>query len=221
MRGVGGSLIYFLDRASALGRVWEIEFDSTGGDIGQETGLTRVDHISQSMQYDEMLSWMLFYTSLLDLEKVPAQEVADPGGLVRSQVIEAKDGALRFVLNASQSQRTQSSRFLSELFGSGVQHIAFATDDLVATVAKLKRNGVRLLKIPANYYDDLEAKTDLPASQIETLRAHDILYDRDGTSEYLQVYTEKSGVNQIVVDSSDDWKGVVVLLVLGIIVAHS
>ncbi|CAN5572042.1 sugar phosphate isomerase/epimerase and 4-hydroxyphenylpyruvate domain-containing protein [soil metagenome] len=190
VRGVGGSLLYFLDQTSALGRVWNIEFTPTGEPATKETGLTAVDHVSQSMQYEEMLSWVLFYTSLLDVQKVPVQEVADPGGLVRSQVIEAADGSVRFVLNASQSQRTQSSRFLSELFGSGVQHIAFATDDLLATVAKLERNGVRLLAIPANYYDDLEAKTGLPADQIETMRAHNILYDREGGAEYFQVYTE-------------------------------
>jgi 4-hydroxyphenylpyruvate dioxygenase len=190
VRGVGGSLLYFLDKTSKLGRVWDIEFAPTDEPTTNETGLTAVDHVSQSMQYEEMLSWVLFYTSLLDVQKVPAQEVADPGGLIRSQVIEAADGSVRFVLNASQSQRTQSSRFLSELFGSGVQHIAFATDDLLATVERLQRNGVRLLAIPANYYDDLEAKSDLPADQIETMRAHNILYDREGGAEYLQVYTE-------------------------------
>jgi 4-hydroxyphenylpyruvate dioxygenase len=142
------------------------------------------------MQYEEMLTWLLFYTSLLDLRKVAPQDVADPGGLVRSQVVEAPDGGLRIVLNASQSQRTQSSRFLTELFGSGVQHIAFATDDLLATVARLEQNGVRLLAIPENYYDDLLAKTDLPADQLEMLKAHNILYDREGNAEYLQVYTE-------------------------------
>ncbi|HTE37444.1 MAG TPA: TIM barrel protein [Reyranella sp.] len=190
VRGVGGSLLYFLDQTSTLGRVWDIEFEPTGESAANETGLTTVDHVSQSMQYEEMLSWVLFYTSLLDVDKVPVQEVADPGGLVRSQVIEAADGSVRFVLNASQSTRTQSSRFLSELFGSGVQHIAFATDDLPATVERLERNGVRLLAIPANYYDDLEAKTDLPAGQIEAMRAHNILYDREGGAEYFQVYTE-------------------------------
>jgi 4-hydroxyphenylpyruvate dioxygenase len=190
VRGVGGSLLYFLDQTSALGRVWDIEFEPTGESAANETGLTTVDHVSQSMQYEEMLSWVLFYTSLLDVEKVPVQEVADPGGLVRSQVIEAADGSVRFVLNASQSPRTQSSRFLGELFGSGVQHIAFATDDLPATVERLERNGVQLLAIPANYYDDLEAKTDLPAGQIEAMRAHNILYDREGGAEYFQVYTE-------------------------------
>jgi 4-hydroxyphenylpyruvate dioxygenase len=142
------------------------------------------------MQYEEMLTWLLFYTSLLDVQKIAPQEVADPGGLVRSQVIEAPDGCLRLVLNASQSPRTQSSRFLSELFGSGVQHIAFATDDLMATVARLESSGVRLLPIPENYYDDLLAKTDLAAEQVETFKAHRVLYDRDGGAEYLQVYTE-------------------------------
>jgi 4-hydroxyphenylpyruvate dioxygenase len=142
------------------------------------------------MEYEEMLTWLLFYTSLIDVRKIPAQEVADPGGLVRSQVIESADGALRLVLNASQSQRTQSSRFLSELFGSGVQHIAFATDDLLATTAQLKRNGIHLLPIPENYYDDLEAKTDLSAEQLEIFKANNILYDREGSAEYLQVYTE-------------------------------
>jgi len=189
VRGVGGSLVYFLDATSELGRVWEIEFDDTSKEGSNAAGLVAVDHISQSMHYEEMLTWLLFYTSLLDLKKIPPQDVADPGGLVRSQVIESADGMLRIILNASQSQRTQSSRFLMELFGSGVQHLAFATTDMFATAAQLQRNGVELLQIPANYYDDLEAKMELAPSQLAALRAYNILYDRDGNGEYLQVYT--------------------------------
>jgi 4-hydroxyphenylpyruvate dioxygenase len=60
---------------------------------------------------------------------------------------------------------------------------------MLATVAQLKRNGIDLLEIPQNYYDDLEAKMDLPPERLEALKAHNILYDRDGDSEYLQVYT--------------------------------
>ena len=148
-----------------------------------------IDHISQSMPYEEMLSWVLFYTSLLDLRKTQEQDVLDPGGLIKSQVVQAADGALRIALNASQSARTQSSRFLTEAFGSGVHHIALATDDMAATVARLEANGVALLPIPENYYDDLEAKTDLSPERIERFRSHNILYDRDGAAEYLQVYT--------------------------------
>jgi 4-hydroxyphenylpyruvate dioxygenase len=141
------------------------------------------------MQYEEMLTWLLFYTSLLDLAKTPAQTVIDPGGVVQSQVVESPDGAVRIVLNASQSQQTQASRFLSDFFGSGVQHIALATDDIFATLARLKANGVELLPIPENYYDDLEARTDLSAEAIDRLRAHSVLYDRAGDAEFFQVYT--------------------------------
>jgi 4-hydroxyphenylpyruvate dioxygenase len=194
VRGVGGSLLYFIDPKSVLARVWEIEFTSTGEDAATASaGLVSIDHISQSMHYEEMLSWLLFYTSLLDVSKTPEQDVLDPGGLVKSQVVQTAGGELRLVLNASQSRHALSTRFLWEAFGSGVQHIALATTDMLATVARLKANGVKLLPIPENYYDDLEAKTELPPERIAALREHNILYDRDGNGEYLQVYTETFG----------------------------
>ena len=190
VRGLGGSLLYFTDPASDLARVWDIEFKPTGSAAAGPAGLTTVDHISQSMQYEEMLSWLLFYGSLLDVEKTKELDIADPGGLVRSQVIQTRNGTLRIVLNGSQSVRTQSARFLSEFFGSGVQHLAFNTDDIVETVKKLTANGVAILPIPENYYDDLEARADIALDRLETLRAHNVLYDRDDHGEYLQAYTQ-------------------------------
>jgi 4-hydroxyphenylpyruvate dioxygenase len=191
VRGVGGSLLYFIDAHGDLARVWDVEFTPTGEDAAkQSAGLTNVDHISQSMHYEEMLTWLLFYTSLLELSKMPEQDVLDPGGLVKSQVVQASDGALRVVLNASQSKHSMSSRFVSEAFGSGVQHIAFATQDILATVRRLKANGVSLLTVPENYYDDIESKTDLSAKQIDALREHNVLYDRDASGEYWQAYTQ-------------------------------
>ena len=188
VRGLGGSLVYFIDPKSELSRMWDVDFEPTG-ERCVNASLTAVDHISQSMKYEEMLTWVLFYTSLLDLKKTPEQDVLDPGGLVKSLVVQAADGALRIALNASQSARTQASRFLTEAFGSGVHHIALATDDLLATVARLEANGVALLPIPENYYDDLEAKADLSPARIEQFKSHNILYDHDGSDEFLQVYT--------------------------------
>ncbi len=190
VRGLGGSLLYFVDHGSGLDRLWDVDFAAVAAEDFTGAGLTKVDHVSQSMHYEEMLTWLLFYTSLLDVRKTPVQTVIDPGGVVQSQAIETGDGALRLILNASQSQRTLSSRFLSELFGSGVQHIALATDDIFATVAALEAHGVDLLPIPENYYDDLEVRTDLSAEEVERLRASHILYDREGGAEYFQVYTK-------------------------------
>ncbi len=170
--------------------MWDIDFTAPKEPQGNGgTGLTTVDHVSQSMHYEEMLSWLLFYNSLLDVTKTPQLDVIDPGGIVRSQVVQTADGSLRIALNASQSQQTLSSRFLTHYFGSGVQHIALATSDIVATVRRLRANGVDMLPIPENYYDDLEARTDLSAERLDVLRAHGILYDRDEAGEYLQAYT--------------------------------
>ena len=189
VRGLGGSLLYFVDGKTELGRLWDVDFEAVETRGHEDAGLTRFDHLSQSMQYEEMLTWLLFYTSLLDFRKAPVQDVIDPGGVVQSQAVEAEVGAVRLVLNASQSRHTLASRFLDDFFGSGVQQIALATEDIFRTVGRLRANGVELLPIPANYYDDLEARTELEAAQIDRLRSGNILYDRDGEAEFFQVYT--------------------------------
>ncbi|MFE1598398.1 bifunctional sugar phosphate isomerase/epimerase/4-hydroxyphenylpyruvate dioxygenase family protein [Methylobacterium sp. ID0610] len=189
LRGVGGSLLYFVDRHSGLDQLWDVDFEPLPAEPEAGAGLVAVDHLTQSMRHEEMLTWLLFYTGLLAVVQQPVQNVVDPGGVVQSQAVEAPDGRLRLVLNASQSRQTLASRFLAEAFGGGVQHVALATTDIVATVAALRARGVALLPIPENYYDDLEVRTDLSAETIERLRENHILYDRDGEAEFFQVYT--------------------------------
>ena len=190
IRGVGGSLVYFTDPKSELARVWQIEFrqEPPAEASGPDT-LTAVDHVVQSMGYGEMLSWLLFYGALFGLERRPQLEIADPGGLIRSQVVETADGALRIALNASESSRTLPGRFLTEFFGAGVQHIAFASTDIFASAARLEAAGVARLPVPENYYDDLEARFGLPPALLDRLRAQSLLYDRDEAGAYLQLYT--------------------------------
>jgi 4-hydroxyphenylpyruvate dioxygenase len=191
VRGVAGSLIYFVDHRSGLDRLWDVDFEpvAAADAASAGAGLVAVDHLSQAMRYEEMLTWLLFYKSLFQVAQTPVQAVVDPGGVVQSQAVESPDGRLRLVLNASQSRQTLAARFLSESFGGGVQHIALATDDIFATVERLAQNGVELLPVPENYYDDLEVRSDLDADEIARLRANHILYDREGPAEFFQVYT--------------------------------
>ena len=185
IHGVGGSLLYFLDTA---GKNWDTDFEPV--ECGAAAGRLRaVDHISQSLPYDEMLSWLLFYTGILDLRRLPELEIADPRGLVQSQALINADQSLRIVLNGSAATRTLSARFIAEFFGSGVQHIAFSCDDIFLTVAEMRARGASFLDIPDNYYDDVEAKYDLDAETMADLRANQILYDREGDGEFFQIYT--------------------------------
>jgi 4-hydroxyphenylpyruvate dioxygenase len=185
IHGVGGSLLYFLDTE---GKNWDTDFEALPNGPAADR-LRAVDHISHSMPYDEMLSWLLFYTGILDLKRLPQQEIADPRGLVQSQAIINTEQSLRLILNGSAATRTLSARFISEFFGSGVQHIAFSCEDIFATVADMRSRGADFLEIPDNYYDDIEAKYDLDASTMASLRANQILYDREGDGEFFQIYT--------------------------------
>ena len=187
--GVGGSLIYLME-AGTESDIWAREFDATQvGTHGAGAGLLRVDHIAQTMHYEEMLSWLLYYSSLFDLSKAPAVQVADPLGLVQSQAIESPEGGLRLTLNGSESNQTLSARFLQGFHGAGVQHIALATTDIFASARRLKELGLATLPIPRNYYDDLEARFELEPHRIERLAELNILYDRDAEGEYFQFYS--------------------------------
>jgi 4-hydroxyphenylpyruvate dioxygenase len=189
VRGVGGALLYFLDRGADFGRVWQVEFDAIEDETTEPAGLTKVDHIAQSIPFEELPTWRLFYRSIFELEPTPQVDVVDPAGLVESQVLQAPDRSVRFTLNASQSRQTQAGRFIDELFGAGVQHVAFACDDIFTAVERMRAAGVDLLPIPENYYDDLEARFDLAPETLERLRRLNILYDEDDHGRYFQVYT--------------------------------
>ena len=145
------------------------------------------------MNYEEMLTWLLFYTAIFRTAKLPMVDVVDPAGLVRSQVIESPDGRLRLTLNGAENRKTLAGRFVAESFGSSVQHVAFATDDILETSAKLEELGFRPLEISPNYYDDLKARFDLAPGLVEALRTRNILYDRDDKGEFFQLYSRNFG----------------------------
>jgi 4-hydroxyphenylpyruvate dioxygenase len=195
VRGVGGSLIYFVEDGSQ-DAMWEHEFPERidGAGVGSGIGLNRPDHIAQTMQYEEFLSWLLYYVALFDVNKTPQVEIADTLGLVQSQAVESPDKNFRMTLNGSMASQTLSARFIHNYMGAGVQHIAFDTADVFAAAEAAKANGLAMLEISRNYYDDLEARFGLDRALVDRMAALNILYDRaddgdGGEAEYFQFYS--------------------------------
>ena len=185
IRGVGGSLLYFLEPGLSN---WDVDFVPVAS-AGDDVLLIHIDHISQSMRFEELLSWEQFYTALFDVQKSPQLEIADPLGLVKSEVLQNGNRSLRLVLNASTATQTMSSRFLSEFFGAGVQHIAFTCQDIFKAVSAMRAAGATFLSIPNNYYDDLDSRYELDPDLLSSMKENAILYDRDSEGEFFQVYT--------------------------------
>ncbi len=184
-----GSILHLLDEPSGLSDVWDVEFEPV--ECGADAGLLQtVDHIAQTMDYAEMLSWSLFYTAQFDLTKRPVFDVVDPGGIVRSQVIEASDGGFRLTLNGAESKDTLAGQFIAGRATSAVQHIAFSCADIFETAAALKTTGFRALEMPDNYYDDLAARFGFDDAELQGLKQSAILYDEDDQGAFYQMYSK-------------------------------
>ena len=189
VRGLSGSVIHFVGNENGMDRLWETEFSQTADHKG--FGLRKIDHLAQTMSYDDMLSWSLFYTSLFEMKKSPMVDVFDPDGLVRSQVVETADGSLRITLNGADTHRTLAGSFLAESFGASVQHLALACDDIFTTLKQMIEHGFETLPMPANYYDDLSARFDLPAGLLDKMKNANVLYDQDDMGTFFQCYSKE------------------------------
>ena len=126
---------------------------------------------------------------MLGFEADTENEIVDPHGMMVSQAVNSSDGSIRVPLTVSQAQGTLPGRFLSE-FRGGVQQIAFESSDILASVDELHARGLPLLRIPPNYYDDLEARFDLDPDFIEAIRQRNILFDRNDSGDFLHAYTD-------------------------------
>ena len=121
-------------------------------------------------------------------------DVIDPAGVVRSQAIESPNGGFRLTLNGAENRRTLAGRFVADTLGAAIHHVAFASDDIFATLERLAARSFAVLPIGPNYYDDLEARLGLEAAFVDGLRRANILYDRDETGgEYFQLYSTLYG----------------------------
>jgi 4-hydroxyphenylpyruvate dioxygenase len=101
----------------------------------------------------------------------------------------SRGGTFRLPLNVSDGRETSTGRFVSTASGAGIQHIAFATSDVVQAAAAL-RSRASMLSIADNYYDDLAARWALDDEVLATMRRLHLLYDRDAGGEFIHAYTD-------------------------------
>ncbi|VXA97709.1 4-hydroxyphenylpyruvate dioxygenase [Arthrobacter sp. 9AX] len=148
-----------------------------------------IDHVNLAQPWQHFDEAVLFYTSALALEPQPFAEVPSPSGLVRSQVMQTSDGAVRLVLNLAPVQQSPAQ----QAHKTYQEHIAFAVDDLVSAARSARHRGLEFLQIPANYYEDLDARFDLEPGFLATLQELNLLYDRDADGEFLHFYTATVG----------------------------
>lgn len=146
--------------------------------------IRHIDHIALTQPWHQFDEASLFHRGVLGLEPDGSLDLADPYGLVRSRAVASPDGGVRVVLNIAPAPDPDGSR---------LQHIALATDDIVGAARRIQERGAGLLPIPANYYDDLDARYELEPELLATMAELGILYDQDENGEFFHCYTATVG----------------------------
>ncbi|RSN45537.1 4-hydroxyphenylpyruvate dioxygenase [Streptomyces sp. WAC 04229] len=162
---------------------WRADFEDTGAAAGADAAW-RVDHLSLTQPWHQFDEAALFHRGVLGLRPQESVDVADPYGLLRSRAVSTDDGAVRIVLTVGAAPVDDTAH---------AQHIALATDDVVAAARAFRAAGGTLLPIPANYHDDLAARFEFADGELETYRELGILYDRDAYGEFRHCYTRTVG----------------------------
>ena len=179
-------LIYVMDNQTE--NIWEEDFGSNNVFKTDRFNL-KIDHIAQTVHYDEMSSALLSYTTLFDCQKSPIVDIIDPSGITKSQIIENENKTFRMTMNATDNNKTVAGRFLESKKGPGIQHIAISTSNIIKLVKDLMSRGQKFLEISNNYYDDIEARFGLDFNFCNELKDLNILYDEDENGSFLQIYT--------------------------------
>lgn len=160
----------------------------------ESVGLKYVDHCVGNVELGRMNEWVGFYERVLGFHNLLTfddKDISTEYSSLMSKVMSNGNGRIKFPINepASGKKKSQIEEYLDFYGGPGVQHIAVATDDIIATVSALKARGVEFLRTPTTYYAELQDRVGTIDEPLEELARLGILVDRDDEGYLLQIFT--------------------------------
>lgn len=199
IKGIGGAALYLIDRYKEGETIYDIDFEWIEGvDRHPEgCGFHTLDHLTHNVYRGRMDYWANFYTHLFNFREIRYFDIKGEYTGLLSKAMTAPDGKIRIPLNeeAGGGGGGQIEEFLMAYNGEGIQHIAFACDDLLACWDRLKAKGMKFMTAPpGTYYEMLEERLPGHGEPVGELQARGILLD--GTTEggqprlLLQIFSE-------------------------------
>lgn len=191
----GETIHLFIDRNNYKGifmpgyRAWNPFYKTN------EVGLKYVDHMVGNVGWGQMNTWIDFYKDVMGFRQLISfddKDISTEYTALMSKVVANGNDRIKFPINepAEGKKVSQIEEYINFYHGAGVQHLAMATDNIVATVTELKDRGVEFLYVPETYYDDVKQRVGEIEEDLELLKHHGILIDRDDEGYLLQLFTK-------------------------------
>lgn len=154
-------------------------------------GLLSIDHLTNNVEMGKMNHWSTFYQDVFGWIEARYFDIrAEKTGLF-SKVLQSPDGGVKIPVNEATEKKSQVQEFIDQHRGAGVQHLALTTTDICGTITELRKRGIRVLDIPAKYYEeDVPSRSVKFREDISKLKELQILVDGDEKGYLLQLFTE-------------------------------
>jgi 4-hydroxyphenylpyruvate dioxygenase len=193
IEGIGGSWLYLIDRYGA-DSIYDSDFEpAAGAETREGAGLHTLDHLTHNVFRGRMNHWAGFYEKIFNFREIRYFDIEGQQTALLSRAMTAPDDKIRIPLNESQDDVSQIAEYLRDYGGEGIQHIALATDDIFATVDRLRANGICFQESPDTYYDMIDERLPGHDHDVAEMRKRRILIDgspETGEGLLLQIFTE-------------------------------
>ncbi|GHF11562.1 4-hydroxyphenylpyruvate dioxygenase [Kordiimonas sediminis] len=198
IKGIGGATVYLIDRYKDGETIYDIDFHWIEGvdKHPKGFGFHTLDHLTHNVYRGRMDHWAKYYETIFNFREIRYFDIKGEYTGLLSKAMTAPDGKIRIPLNEEAAGGGgQIEEFLMQYNGEGIQHIAFACDDLIACWDKLKAAGMPFMTAPpATYYDMLEERLPGHGEPVSELQSRGILLDgtTDGEAPrlLLQIFSE-------------------------------
>lgn len=190
--GIGNSVIYFIDGFSHSDpyKSFRSDFDLTTTEVVPGAGLLVIDHLTNNVPAGEMQVWCDFYEKIFGFREVRYFDIKGKATGLYSKVMRSPCDKIIIPINEPTGEKSQIQEYLDEYKGSGIQHIALLTPNIISTVSRLKENGVEFLDTPDTYYEMLPQRMPGVTEDIDQLKKLRILADGDEEGYLLQIFSK-------------------------------
>lgn len=191
----GETVHIFVERSNYNGiflpgyRKWESHYNPS------DVGLRYIDHMVGNVDWGQMNVWTKFYAEVMGFAQIISfddNDISTDYTALMSKVMSNGNGRIKFPINepAEGKKKSQIEEYIDFYQGAGCQHIAVATNNIVETVSAMRDRGVEFLYVPETYYDDILERVGAIDEDINILKQHGILIDRDDEGYLLQLFTK-------------------------------
>ncbi len=198
IEGIGGSLIYFVEKYNETGSAYDAEFEWLGArdPLPEGRGLFYIDHLTHNVMRGRMDHWFDFYKRLFNFRQIRFFDINGKLTGLTSRALTSPDGRIRIPLNESADDRSQIEEYLHQYKGEGIQHIACGCQDVFQTVAALRQDALAFMPAPPEtYYERVDTRLPGHGEDVARLKSLGILIDgekvvgRDGIGILLQIFS--------------------------------